>query len=134
MNAPRRPGVTWLEIGGGGLAWFVHLLAVYVIGEFACTSRFWTHAIAGAMGISWLLLIVTAVTLLLAGYSIRASWRSWAASRQPSLTQSGGDAASEAAHPVAYVALITNIVFAVIIAVQSIPIFFFLKDCGTWTH
>ncbi len=130
-SAEERPTVSrWaarFSLLGGGTAWLFHLLAVYVISEFGCQVG-WGHWIVGGLSmVAWLLLLATIFTGILAGIAC------WLAARTSErLRGAEGDDAvvpAETKRFIAGVSQILNGLFAFIIIVQGVPIFFFLRSC-----
>lgn len=112
---------------GGGIAWLIHLLTAYVIGEFGCMAGWGDWIVGGLSMVAWLLLAVTGLTAAMAA---AAAWASECTRRV--LSGKGGDESVVAAENklfIARVSLILNAVFAFIILVQGIPIFFYLRSC-----
>lgn len=106
---------------GGGVAWLLHLVLAYAIAEFGILSGLVETRWAGLDAVSWLLLAVSAAMLALAAASVRVSRR---------LCQ-GKESDEEPRRTVRFCArfgLAANLTFLVIIAVQTIPIFFFLRS------
>ncbi len=104
---------------GGGVAWTLHLLLAYVIAEFGIVSGFVDTRWAELDAVSWLLIALSAAMLALAAVATWVSWR-----------MQYSDAEDEQARTVRFCVRFgraANLSFLVIIAVQSIPIFFFLR-------
>lgn len=87
------------------------------------------------MGINWLVLAVTVVTAGVAGAAAWLSRRSMVAYRGRT-SADGAEADLEVArgsgYSMARIGLITNVIFVAIILFESIPIFFYVRNCGTW--
>lgn len=112
---------------GGGIAWLLHLVSVYGIAEFGCVAG-WGHIYwGGASVVAWLLI---AATVLTGGMAAAASWLAWRAERRlRGTTAQNAPVEPETKAFMAGLSQKLNAVFALIIAVQGVPIFFFLKDC-----
>jgi hypothetical protein len=111
-------------LGGGG-AWTLHLLLAYAIAEFGCLSGWGRQQFAGFSLVAWLLLGLSLVALTLAGGATIAAAR---------LRRRAEQRVSEAEADRALVfgarlAFVTNLVFTVVIAVQSVPILYYLSGC-----
>lgn len=119
--------VSVFSLLGGGIAWLLHLLVVYVISDFGCVAGWGEWIIFGISVVSWLLLIATFLTGALAAAA------SWAAHYVGELLHgTSGDRGSvrtETQYFVARVSLLLNGIFAFIILAQAVPIFFFLRSC-----
>ena len=130
-SGEKHPSVSRLRSGlslvGGGTAWLLHLLAVYVISEFGCRAGWGDWLVGPVSMVAWLLLLATLATALLAGGATLAS-----AGAARLLQGKGGDDSVVAAENklfVSRVSLILNAVFVFVILVQAIPIFFYLRAC-----
>lgn len=112
---------------GGGIAWLLHFLAIYVISEFGCVSG-WSDWIVGRLSmVVWLLLLAT---LLTGAMAVAAVWA--AAHTRKTLRGAEAEDAAEPAETKSFVgrlSLILNGLFLFIILVQAVPIFFYLKSC-----
>jgi len=121
-----RPAL-WFTLWSGAVAWLLHLLLVYGIAEFGCGSGLGDRHVLGISVVAWLLLAVTLATMVLAVAATVVGFRSALQSREvePDLS-----AEHHARLFTARAGAITSGLFAVVIVVQGIPIFFFMKDCG----
>src|SRR5690606_7677817 len=116
----------WLSAWAGGTAWLIHLLVAYGLGEFGCLSGWGKSTFAGVSLVAWLVLGASIIALAGAGW---ATWISVRA-RDRFLPRPGEEASAESAElGLAQTALIANVTFLAIIAVQTIPFFFFLREC-----
>ena len=126
LTRPSPRAKLWLAFWGGGVAWLIHLLAAYALGEFGCISGLGHHRFLGISSVAWLLLVISAtcagasVSSLILASRIRSGLQSslYNAERPQSPEES-----------LASTALIANMVFLFVIGIQTIPIFFFLRDC-----
>lgn len=100
---------------GGAVAWTLHLLLAYVIAEFGVLSGLVELSWAGLDVVSWLLLGWSAAMLALAGVAVWVSWRLRA------------EESDDEVRFCARFGRAANLAFLVIIAVESVPIFFFLR-------
>jgi hypothetical protein len=112
-------------LGGSG-AWLVHLVSAYAIAEFGCVGRLRQVSFVGLTAVAWLIIGVSLLTLLIALVSTVIAYRSERRRR-------GGPNADEpesvAETEVARTGWITSGLFALVILVESLPIFYYLKDC-----
>lgn len=117
----------WFTLWAGAVAWLFHLLLVYGIAEFGCRAGWGTRELLGLNWVWWSLLAVTVATLILASSATVVGWRQARLSRAlaPDL-----NAEHHARLFTARAGWITSGLFVVIILVQTIPLFFFLEDCG----
>jgi heme/copper-type cytochrome/quinol oxidase subunit 2 len=111
---------------GGGSAWFAHLALAFTIAEFGCLAGLGHVQWTGLSVVAWMLLAMTAVTLAV---GVAATWVAWRNRRR--LLQSWGPRSEshEAEDFTARLALVTNATFVVVIVVQTIPIFYYLREC-----
>lgn len=119
-------GKIWFALLGGGVAWTLHLLLAYVVAEFGCLSGLGENDAGGLTVVAWLLLAVSAGALALAAAATIA-----AAGIRRQLHELS-NVQMENARTLAFsgrLALVTNLVFTLVIAVQSVPIFYFLRSC-----
>jgi hypothetical protein len=115
----------WLGLWGGGVAWLAHLLLCWVIAEFGCISLFRQYYLLGLTGISWLIFLVSGLAVLGAAYPTVLAWRVETRLRQSGKVE--GEDANDLF--VARAGWITSGLFLLVIVVQIIPIFFYLKEC-----
>ncbi len=111
----------------GGIAWFLHLIAVYVIGEFGCVAGWGEWIVGGLSMVAWSLIAATVLTAALAGAAALTAVRS----RKLLGMALGDDEAVQVENRafVARLAFLANGVFLFVILVQAIPIFHFLQAC-----
>ena len=111
---------------GGGVAWLAHLVLAYAIAEFGCIAGLGHVHWAGLSVVSWMLLVMTLLTLGLALAATAVAWRN----RRRLLREWGHRSEShEAEDFTARLALVSNAVFVGVIVVQSVPIFYYLREC-----
>lgn len=101
---------------GGAIAWFLHLLASYLIAEFACVSGMPSVRVLGISATAWMLLLATLVLLAVA---LGAMLTALGAVR----------ARSEAYGEVARIGLLLDGLATLVILVESLPILFYLRGC-----
>lgn len=105
---------------GGAVAWTLHLLGCYAVAEFGVLSGFVDNTWAGLDAVSWLLLGWSAAMLALAALATRTSTRL----RGPVPTD---DDLRQTVEFCARFGRASNLAFLAIIAVQTVPVFFFLR-------
>jgi hypothetical protein len=111
---------------GGAVAWLGHLLAAYLIAEFGCLSQLKDTMFMGLTAVAWLILAVSVVTLLAAAAATVVAWMAWR--RLKAYPHETTDPRGAVAH-FAYAGMIMSGLFTFVIAVESIPIFWFLREC-----
>lgn len=116
-------GRLWFALWGGGVAWLLHLLIAYVLGEFGCLSCFGKSMVLGVSILAWLLLLVSFMMLSGAAFSGWLGWHAW------NYLKTQGPAEENSELALARTASVANALFFLIILAQTIPIFFFLKEC-----
>lgn len=105
---------------GGAVAWTLHLLGCYGIAEFGVLSGLVEKSWAGLDAVSWLLLGWSAAMLALAALSVRAATRLREANTPDADLRQTLEFCARFGRA-------SNLAFLAIIAVQSVPIFFFLR-------
>jgi hypothetical protein len=120
-------GTSRFSLLGGGIAWFIHLIATYIIGEFGCVAGWGDWIVGGLSMVAWSLLLATVLTAALAGAAALTAVRS----RKLLGLALGDDEAVQVENRafVARIAFLANGVFLFVILVQAIPIFHYLKAC-----
>ncbi len=109
----------WSRLWGGGVAWLLHFMGIWVAAEFGCLSSLARPGWAGISLVAWLVLILSAASIgLTAWYTIHA----WSREFQ------SGEETDGFLHRFARVA---NCIFLLVIVAQTLPVFFYLKDCGS---
>jgi heme/copper-type cytochrome/quinol oxidase subunit 2 len=118
----------WFGLLGGGVAWSWHLLSAYLIAEFGCVSGLGERHVAGVSVVAWLILAASAIALLVVGAALWVAYRSRERlAREADPANDDDDTAPELS--LARTGFITSVIFLMIIAVQTIPIFFYLRNC-----
>jgi hypothetical protein len=111
-----RVGVTVL---GGAIAWSAHLTGAWLLSEFRCLAPAPGAGLLGDWGTTALLLALSAAAL---AASSTATWVGWVDRRRLS--------AEQAPHLfLARFGFLTNGIFALAIAFQTLPILYFLREC-----
>lgn len=120
MNPVHPRLLLWSRLWFGGLAWLLHFLSIWVAAEFGCLSSFARPGVGGVSVVAWIVLGLSAVFIGFAGYAF------YRANHRPPAT---GSDDSEAF--LQHLARFANGIFLLIIAAQTLPAFFYLKDCGS---
>jgi len=110
----------WSSLWGGGIAWALHLLVVWVIAEFGCIGGLANPGPFEVSGVVWAVIAASLVFIGLAGFAIVTSvlCRRRLSGENPRF--------------VARYGLAANPLFLLIIIAQSLPVFFYLQDCGSY--
>jgi hypothetical protein len=119
----------WFSMIGGGVAWAFHLTATYATGEWGCASRFGESRILGVTVPAWILVGWTLLSLAACLWAAFAGLRAELELRR---REKERNPIHDRRHPGIYIGragFITSLLFALIIAAQGVPIFFFLNHC-----
>lgn len=117
--------LVWFVLLGGATAWTLHLLLAYAVAEFGCLSGMGETRVGGLTLVAWMLLGVSVLAAGIAGVAIVVSLRFH---RRLRAAEVGGEGERATAFSVR-LGLISNVVFAGVIIVQTIPIFYYLREC-----
>lgn len=115
----------WFAFLAGGIAWTLHLLSIYAIGEFGCVSGWGRITYGGVSAVAWMILAASASTLALAVASAVVGYRDVrrdSNEESPSSEDEGGRYLSR-------FGLILNVLFSLIILVETLPVFAYLGGC-----
>jgi hypothetical protein len=131
MNAvPSSPAVSrrslWFGSLGGAFAWLVHLLASWSISEFGCFAGLHRTTLLGLTIVAWALIALSAAML---SASLAATWVAYRSDCRIRRHGFRTNTADETAGFLARAGLVASGLFALIIAAQTIPIFFYLRSC-----
>lgn len=127
MAAPIRRGTLIFGLLGGAVAWLLHLLLAYLIAEFGCLLGYGEVMWGGVSLVAWTLLVMSALILALAGVATAVSYIKW---EELGLGSAGEGTEKRSAQLfLARTALITNFLFLLIILAQTVPIFYYLREC-----
>jgi hypothetical protein len=120
----RRLGL-WFGLIGGGIAWTLHLMSAYAIAEFGCVGGMGSRSMAGISLVAWMELAATAISVCLAMAATIAAYRLQCQlmARTPSESAHHGERITARA------GLLASGLFTFVILFESIPIFFYLRDC-----
>ena len=119
-------GALWFGLFGGGIAWTAHLMFAYAAAEFGCVGRLGERAYLGISIVAWLELALTVATALASGAAMAVAYRSHC--RLRTIAQEP-DSARAAERYTARAGLLTSGLFTFIILFESIPIFYYLRNC-----
>jgi hypothetical protein len=117
-------GALWFGLMGGAVAWLAHFLAAWLIAEFGCIMAAGRPPVAFISTTAVLLIVATVICLAAA---LAATVVGHRAGR--SLREEGAGSDDRVSYFMAKGGAISSGLFAFFIAVQSIPIFFFLDHC-----
>lgn len=123
-HRPASPLALWAGLIGGGVAWTIHFLFIYVAGEFGCISGLGGQSFLGISAVVWLVLAMTVATLLVAAAASFLSNRRWA-----HLAEQTGARRAEWEVYMARTGAITSGLFCFIIVVEALPALFYLRGC-----
>lgn len=116
----------WIGLFGGGGAWLVHLVAAYAIAEFGCVGRLRQQSFAGLNAVAWLIIAASVLTLLAA---VASTWLAYRSEQRLCAAPRSDEPVWVAEREVARTGWITSGLFALVILVESLPIFYYLQDC-----
>ncbi len=117
--------LVWFVLLGGATAWTLHLLLAYAVAEFGCLSGMGETRVGGLTLVAWMLLGVSVLAAGIAGVATVVSLR---LHRRIRAAEMGGEGERATAFSVR-LGLISNVGFAGVIVVQTIPIFYYLSKC-----
>lgn len=116
------------HLAGGGAAWMIHLLLVYLIAEFGCLAGFDRFLFLNLTAVVWLLITASIIALALGIWATVSAWKTWkqTAHRAESKPETeNGDGECFAARTGFWL----NGFFSFVILVESLPILYFLQAC-----
>jgi hypothetical protein len=116
----------WFGLLGGGVAWLVHFLTIYVVAEFGGVSGWGQSPFLGITVQAWLLLVISLLMTVGAGAAAYVAHRSRRFLRQTSPTEDDLERHAAGWH-MARAGYVASSLFLFIILVESLPIFFFLR-------
>jgi hypothetical protein len=119
-------GRLYFAFFGGGIAWTLHLILSYLLAEFACLSGADEARLLGITLIAWSLLALSAVMLAASGAAALVGWR---AKRQLAALKGNRDDELDTEIHFARSGAIMSGIFALVIACQTLPIFYYLGSC-----
>lgn len=117
----------WFGLLGGGVAWLFHFLSAYLVAEFGCMTRLSQMMFLGLTAVAWLII---GLSILWTAVAAAATWVSWQSAQGTTALEMESDGNTSATGPhIARVGFYTSALFTLIIIVESVPIFFYLRDC-----
>lgn len=116
----------WFAFLGGGISWTAHLLSLYAISEFGCVSGTDEITMLGISLVAWMLMVVSAVLLAVAVASMLVGHAD--AKRDEGRGEADGEETAGGRY-LSHVGRIFGALFSLIIAIESVPIFFYLDGC-----
>lgn len=123
----KRSFALWIGSLGGAVMWSLHLVGVYLVSEFGCTSGWGDQTWLGISQMVWLGIALSLAMLCGALLACHVADRQ--RRQHPGATDSQpNDAAGGEAFLVA-AGLLSNQIFSLIIAVQTVPFLFYLRGC-----
>jgi hypothetical protein len=125
LYSNRRRRVLWIALVGGGVAWMLRFLVVWIISEFGCIGA--QPAWSTGLGTAVVMMLASLPFIALAGFATFLSYRAYRADDAPRSDH------SETQLFFAKTGLIVNPLFAAIMLVESIPMFFFLNECRAFS-
>jgi hypothetical protein len=117
----------WFGLLGGALAWLTHFMIAYGVAEFGCVGNLGSYTALGISLVAWVVLVMSAVTLAIAVLASLTAYRT--SNRLVAMKNEGSGTAFEAELYTAKAGWITSGLFALVIVVETLPIFYFLQDC-----
>jgi hypothetical protein len=125
LYSDRRRRVLWFALIGGGVAWILRFLVIWIISEFGCIGA--QPAWSTGIGTAVVMMLASLPFIGLAGFATFLSWR---IHRAPEESRSD---LSETQRFFAKVGLIVNPLFVAIMLVESLPMFYFLNECRSFS-
>jgi hypothetical protein len=117
-----RPARRWFALLGGAVAWFVHLIGIYAISEFGCVAGLDELRLSSVSVVALLLLTASVVPLIVAVAAALVGYRDVRRDQRQAHERAPETWLSRAGW-------LFSGLFAVIVAVQSIPALFYLAGC-----
>lgn len=115
----------WFAFLAGGIAWTLHLLSIYAIGEFGCVSGLGESIYWNISVVAWLILISSVALLVVAMIAASIGFvdmRKDANLSMPIIEDEGGVYLSK-------FGFILSVLFCLIIIVETLPVFAYLHGC-----
>lgn len=119
----------WFGLLGSPIAWFLHLVVVYTLAEVTCVAGIFGFTVLGLDGGVFLILVVTLLTLALAGV---AGVVAYGSNRHLERHSEGEESPTDrgVGRQMAQWGVHLAVIFLFIIAVETIPVFFYLEPCS----
>jgi hypothetical protein len=117
----------WFGLVGGALAWLAHLMIAYAVAEFGCVGGMDSWHALGISVVAWIVIAVSAITFVIASVAAIMAYRiglllSGLEKHQSTAAIAGETYAAKAGW-------LTSGLFALVIAVETVPILYFLREC-----
>ena len=122
---PERTWRRWFTFLGGGIAWVMHLLSIYAVGEFGCVSGLGRVSYAGVSAVAWLIILISAILLAVAVAAAFLGYQDKGRDNEGEFTcreNEGGRFLSR-------FGFLLSGLFALIILVETLPVFAYLDGC-----
>lgn len=128
-ESPVSEGRLWFGVLGSPIAWFFHLVVAYTLAEVACVAGFPGFDVLGLHGGVSLILGVTLLALAVTG---TAGLVAYGSNRQLDRHSEKKEAPVDrgVAEQMAQWGVHLSVLFIFIIAVETIPVFFYLQPCS----
>ena len=120
-----RRAALWFGFLGGAFAWALHFLTAYAIAEFGCVGGLGARIYGGISLVAWMELLATAIAVGLAAAATVVAYRT----ERQLLKREPDEVASVGEKYTARAGLLASGFFTFVILFESIPIFFYLRDC-----
>ncbi|MEX0653695.1 MAG: hypothetical protein WD534_00950 [Phycisphaeraceae bacterium] len=115
--------LVWFAMFGGAVAWLVHFLGIYLLGEFGCHTTLRDVTFLRLTGVAWSILAVTVLMFALAVAALLAAHHN-----QRLIADQLPDARDNLRFA-AHLGRISNTLFAGVILFQTLPVLFYLGGC-----
>jgi hypothetical protein len=115
----------WFAFVAGGIAWTIHLLSIYAIGEFGCVGGYGRVSYWGVSAVAWMIIAVSVVLLAVA---LAAAFTGYRDMRRDSLREAP-ETDDEGGQYLSRFGFILSGLFALIIVVETLPVFSYLDGC-----
>lgn len=125
------PSVTeqWFGLLGGAVAWTVHLMGVYALGEFGCVAGWAEATLLGINAVAW---GVLGLTVLMTGAAVAATYVAYRNDQRLRGQAPMPWDPAEGGNPARWMSRagwITSAAFAFTILFETVPVFYFLRSC-----
>ena len=130
MNTAPRQGdigrkTLWFGLLGGALSWTAHLMFAYGAAEFGCVGQQDEESYAGISRVAWMQIALTVATATCSAIATAVAYRNH---RRLQLQGKLSDAVASEGY-LAKAGAMTSGIFTFVILFESIPIFYYLRDC-----
>lgn len=130
VRAAAKRGQLWFGLFGGALAWLVHLVGLSVTAEWGGLSGLDERMMGGISVVAWLVLLWTALT---AAVALGATWVAVRLRRQMNSRQTSEQTVDDKLANSRFMArtgMLLSGLFLLIIVVETIPVFYYLRETG----